>query len=144
MEEARSQWPGQLLLRSYMTLNSPPSLVISKLSNVQEDRPQKTKVSPTLYSIEWHIVKFNFLLFYECCLYVFFCHPVMSLAVYSICVWNVMHSFLHTYYWGAFPQSLYSNSNHSVWSHCRLTVSCCKCKSISCFVVYVVLCFIPC
>ena len=32
----------------------------------------------------------------------FFCHPVMSLAVYSICVWTVMHSFLHTYYWGAF------------------------------------------
>ena len=70
----------------------------------------------------------------------FFCHPVMSLAVYSICVWNMTCIFLHTYYWGAFPQSLYSSSNHSVWSHCRLIISCCKCKSISCFAVYVVLC----
>ena len=38
LEEASSQWPGQLLLRSYMTLNCLPLLVKLKLPNVQQEQ----------------------------------------------------------------------------------------------------------
>ena len=72
----------------------------------------------------------------------FLCHSVMSLAVYSICVWNVtLYSFLHTYYLRSFStEFVLSNINGSVWSHCRPIVSCWMC--ILCFALWCVVFYI--
>ena len=112
LEGASSQWLGQHWLTSYVTLNSPPLLVRSRQSNVQQDQSQKTSISHPPILLHCSCTKIL------CTLLCVYCTMIHLLMLWCVCVWYLIKFCTHSLLFGFFlMENIFSHSQgfYSPW-----------------------------